>query len=110
MGAVKFEIYLGAQGKHQFRMIGREGKEIAMSPGFQHKDAAMEGVRNVKEHSQFTERITKKTMDGGKLGFVLRTASRQVVLEGGPYDTQAIYDAMVSDLRLASQAAVVDKA
>ena len=109
MGAVKFEVYMGADSKYHFKLFGRDGKEVATSQGFQHKDGCMEGVRAVKENARSAENFQKKKLDGDKQAFVLRMPNRTVVLEGGPYDTAEACDQAMAEVRISDQAAVVER-
>jgi uncharacterized protein YegP (UPF0339 family) len=109
MGAVKFEVFMGPEGKYIFKFYGKDGSVRATSKGFQSKDNCMEGIRNVKENAQGTDTLKKKTLDGGKLGFTLCMPNRQVVLEGGPFDTAELCEAAMVDVRLSPQAVVIDR-
>lgn len=109
MGALKFEIGLGSNSMYRFQIVGQDGAVIVSSRGFQNKDACMEGIRAVKENSLYTERYTKKKLDGGKTGFSLKSPGHQVVVEGGPYDDMEKCEAAIAIIRLANQAAVIER-
>lgn len=109
MAAVKFEVYRGADSQFHFKFFGRDGKELAVSKGFQHKDGCMEAIREVKENCGPSGTFEKKAV-GEKVGFLLRMPNRKVVLEGGPYDNDGSRDAAMADVKLSSQAVVIERA
>lgn len=109
MAVVKFEVFMGPEGKYIFKFFGQDGNVTATSKGFQNKDNCMEGIRAVKENSLGNDTLKKKTLDGGKAAFFLQMPNRQVILEGGPYDTAEACEAAMASVRLSSQAAVIDR-
>jgi uncharacterized protein YegP (UPF0339 family) len=110
MAAAKFEVYTGVGAKVHFRILDSKGDVVATSDGFQHKDAAMERIRDVKEHSKALGLIAKKDLGDGKSGFVLKSPSHKIVLQGGPYaDVEACENA-INTVKMTSQAAIIDKA
>jgi uncharacterized protein YegP (UPF0339 family) len=109
MGVVKFEVKMGVEGKYQFKIFGKTGLPVVVSPGFQHKDSCMEAVRAVKANCKVQSGYTKRTLNDGKHEFVLKAPNHKIVVTGGPYDTVQLCDEAIAAVKDADQAAVIDR-
>lgn len=109
MGAVRFEMFVGPDAKHHFKIFNRDGSLAVTSKGYQHRDACMEAIRAVREHAMAEGNYVKKKLDGAKTAFVLQAPNRQVLVEGGPYEKPEACDEAMASVRMASQAAIVEK-
>lgn len=108
MGAVRFEVAMGASCKYHFKIFSQDGGLAVTSRGFQHKDMCMEAIRAVKENAGFPERYTKKTVEG-KSEFILKAPNHQVVVQGGPYEKDEMCAVAMAAVKASNQAAVIDK-
>lgn len=46
-----FEVYRDKQGEHRFRLKAANGETIAVSEGYEKKEACLKGVESVKKHA-----------------------------------------------------------
>ncbi len=110
MGASRFEVSMGANGRFQWKMMNAANVEVLLGVGFQHKDGCMEAIRAVKENAPYQERYERRKRDDGKLFFRLKSASHLPVAESGVFDKEDVREAAIVTVRKAQEAAVIDKA
>lgn len=77
--AGKFEIFVGKDKKHYFRLKAANGEQVLSSQGYASKAGCKNGIESVRRNVSREGAIEVKTGKSGKAYFVVRAANGQVV-------------------------------
>ncbi|SFW13745.1 YegP family protein [Nitrosovibrio sp. Nv17] len=90
--AGKFEIYKDRAGEFRFRLKAGNGQSILVSEGYKAKSGCTNGIASVRTHAPDDARYERKTTDGGKFRFNLKSANHQVIGTSESYESEAARD------------------
>lgn len=84
-----FEMYTDKAGEYRFRLKAKNGQNILASEGYSTKSACENGIDSVKKNATDESKFEKKTTDGGKFRFNLKSGNGQVIGTSQSYDSEA---------------------
>ena len=109
--AGKFECYLDKASEHRFRLKAGNGETILASEGYKSKSSCTNGIESVQKNCKDPKCFEKKTTDGGKFRFNLKSTNGQVIGTSQNYDSESGRDNGIESVtRTAPDAAIVDEA
>lgn len=109
----KFQIFLGKNGEHYFRLNARNGEQILASEGYSAKASCENGIESVKKNCVDDGRFERKKSSEDRYYFHLKATNGQIIgssqmykseqgRDGGIQSVQNVApDAPVEDLTLA---------
>jgi len=107
--AGKFECYKDKAGEYRFRLKAGNGETILSSEGYSSKAGCENGIESVKKNCLDDKCFEKKTTDGGKFRFNLKSTNGQVIGSSQNYKSESGRDNGIDSVRKnAPDAAVVE--
>ncbi|MCP4417104.1 MAG: YegP family protein [Chloroflexi bacterium] len=105
MNHPKFQIYLGKDGKHYFRLSARNGQNILSSQGYASKASCKNGIESVKKSEQYKV----KEASNGKFYFNLFAGNNQVIGKSQMYaNKQTCQNGITAVQSISAEAGVED--
>lgn len=106
--AGKFECYLDKAGEHRFRLKAGNGETILSSEGYKSKTSCMNGIKSVQKNCKDPKCFEKKTTDGGKFRFNLKSTNGQVVGTSQNYSSESGRDNGIQSVTRSATGAAID--
>lgn len=105
-----FECYQDKAGEFRFRLKAGNGETILASEGYKSKSSCTNGIESVQKNCLDVKLFEKKTTDGGKFRFNLKSTNGQVIGTSQNYDSESGRDnGMGSVTRSAPEASINDQ-
>jgi uncharacterized protein len=90
--AGKFEIYKDKAGEFRFRLKAGNGQTILASEGYAAHSGCANGIASVKKNAPDDARYERKTTEGGKYRFNLKSGNHQIIGTGESYESESARD------------------
>lgn len=92
MNNPKFQIFMGKNGKHYFRLYARNGQQVLASEAYDTKSGCQNGIESVKTNAPNRNMYAMKEGSNGQYYFVLMAANNHVIGRSEMYSTAAACD------------------
>jgi uncharacterized protein YegP (UPF0339 family) len=106
--AGKFECYKDKAGEFRFRLKAGNGETILASEGYTSKSSCTDGIESVKKNCLDENCFEKKTTDGGKFRFNLKSTNGQVIGTSQNYDSESGRDNGIASVGRSAPDASID--
>lgn len=90
--AGKFEIYKDKAGEFRFRLKAGNGQTILASEGNTAHSGCANGIASVKKNAPDDARYERKTTEGGKYRFNLKSGNHQIIGTSESYESESARD------------------
>ncbi|ROT99909.1 DUF1508 domain-containing protein [Marinobacter sp. R17] len=77
--AARYEIFIGSNSQHYFRLKAGNGEIILQSEGYQSKGGAQNGVDSVRQHSPHDRYYDRQTSNAGQPYFNLYASNGKII-------------------------------
>lgn len=106
----KYQIFIGSNGKHYFRLTAKNGQAILQSQGYADKAGCKKGIDSVRKNSSNDDRYDRKTASNGQFFFNLVAANKQTIGTSEMYTTEAARENGVKSVKTNAPVAEVEDA
>lgn len=105
----KYQIFIGSNGKHYFRLTAKNGQQILASQGYSDKAGCKKGIESVRTNSARDDRYERKTATDGQAFFNLVAANKQVIGTSEMYTSEAARDKGIASVKSNGPVAEVEE-
>jgi uncharacterized protein YegP (UPF0339 family) len=108
--AAKFEVFADKGGKYRFRLKAANGEIVLSSQAYASKESCSNGIASVQKNAANPDLFSKTTSEGGKFGFSLLAANKQVIGTSQTYSSAPGRDNGIKSVgKAATGASIVDQ-